>query len=59
MRLFFQTGESTNFLVLTRQNEYADSLNRVVVARADLNKAVARLQQSLGTILDTYKLRVQ
>lgn len=55
----FQTGESTNFLVLTRQNEYADSLNRVVVARADLNKAVARLQQSLGTILDTYKLRVQ
>ena len=55
----FQTGESTNFLVLTRQNEYADSLNRVVVARSDLNKAVARLQQSLGTILDTYKLRVQ
>jgi HAE1 family hydrophobic/amphiphilic exporter-1 len=55
----FQTGESTNFLVLTRQNEYADSLNRVVVARSDLNKAIARLQQSLGTILDTYRLRVQ
>ncbi|MCC6586100.1 MAG: TolC family protein [Bryobacterales bacterium] len=55
----FQTGESTNFLVLTRQNEYADSLNRVVVAQADLNKALARLQQSVGTILQTYNLRVQ
>ncbi|MEJ7605365.1 MAG: hypothetical protein WKF37_03650 [Bryobacteraceae bacterium] len=28
----FQTGESTNFLVLTRQNEYADSRRREVVA---------------------------
>ncbi|MCP5116438.1 MAG: TolC family protein, partial [bacterium] len=29
----FRTGESTNFLVLTRQNELADSRQRAVVAR--------------------------
>ncbi|MFB3828336.1 MAG: efflux RND transporter permease subunit [Bryobacteraceae bacterium] len=47
----FQTGESTNFLVLTRQNEYADSRHRLLVARLEFNKAVARLQQALGTTL--------
>jgi HAE1 family hydrophobic/amphiphilic exporter-1 len=55
----FQTGESTNFLVLTRQNEYADSLSRVVLARADLNKAIARFEQAVGTVLESYNLRVE
>jgi HAE1 family hydrophobic/amphiphilic exporter-1 len=54
----FQSGESTNFLVLTRQNEYADSLRRAVAARLDLNKAVARLQQATGTTLEIHRLRV-
>jgi outer membrane protein TolC len=55
----FQTGESTNFLVLTRQNEMADSRRRAVIARLDFNKAVARLQQALGTTLETHNVQLQ
>jgi outer membrane protein TolC len=55
----FQSGESTSFLVLTRQNEYTDSLRRVVVSRLDFNKAEARLHQALGTTLETHKVKVQ
>ncbi|MCW5977773.1 MAG: TolC family protein [Bryobacteraceae bacterium] len=55
----FQTGESTNFLVLTRQNELADSRQRVVAAKADFNKAVARLRLAVGTTLETYNIAVQ
>jgi HAE1 family hydrophobic/amphiphilic exporter-1 len=55
----FQTGESTNFLVLTRQNEYSDSRRRVVVSRLDFNKAVARLRQAIGTTLEAHKLAVK
>lgn len=55
----FGSGESTNFLVLTRQNEYADSRRRAVVARLDFNKSVARLQQALGTTLSTHKISVR
>jgi outer membrane protein TolC len=52
----FQTGESTNFLVLTRQNEYSDSRRRQVSARSDFNKAVARLEQALGNTLLNHKI---
>ncbi|MBK5293659.1 MAG: efflux RND transporter permease subunit, partial [Acidobacteriia bacterium] len=55
----FQSGESTNFLVLTRQNEFSDSRRRVVVARLDFNKAVSRLRQSMGTTLEAHNLHVQ
>ncbi len=55
----FQSGESTNFLVLTRQNEFSDSRRRVVVARLDFNKAVSRLRQSIGTTLEAHNLHVQ
>jgi HAE1 family hydrophobic/amphiphilic exporter-1 len=55
----FQTGESTNFLVLTRQNEFLDSRRRAVVARLDLNKAVARYEQAVGTTLKSHGVAVQ
>ena len=55
----FQAGESTNFLVLTRQNEYADSRRRALVARLDANKAVSRLRQALGTTLAEHGIRLQ
>jgi outer membrane protein TolC len=55
----YQTGESTNFLVLTRQNEYADSRRREVVARLDYNKSVARLEQALGTTLASHNVSLQ
>jgi HAE1 family hydrophobic/amphiphilic exporter-1 len=55
----FESGESTNFLVLTRQNEYADSRRRAVAARLDLNKAVARLEQALGTTLEAHQVKLR
>jgi hypothetical protein len=55
----FKTGESTNFLVLTRQNEYADSRRRAVVARLDYNKSVARLGQALGVTLSSHKVSIR
>jgi hypothetical protein len=42
--------------VLTRQNEYADSLHRVVVANLDFNRAVARLEQATGLTLESHKI---
>ena len=50
----FQTGESTNFLVLTRQNEYADARHRALAARLDYNKSVARSEQALGKTLEAH-----
>jgi outer membrane protein TolC len=55
----FEAGESTNFLVLTRQNEYADSRLRTVVARLDFNKAVSRLEQALGATLKTHNVTLR
>lgn len=55
----FETGESTNFLVLTRQNEYADSLRRGLSARLDRNKALARLEQAIGTSLDSHNISLK
>jgi HAE1 family hydrophobic/amphiphilic exporter-1 len=55
----YQTGESTNFLVLTRQNEYADSRRREVVARLELNKSVSRLEQALGQTLNTHSIALK
>ncbi len=54
----FQVGESTSFLVLTRQNEYSDSLRRVVVSRLDFNRAVARRRQAAGETLSIHNLLV-
>jgi outer membrane protein TolC len=55
----FQTGESTNFLVLTRQNEMLESRRRAVVAQLEFNKATARLEQAKGETLETYKITVK
>jgi HAE1 family hydrophobic/amphiphilic exporter-1 len=55
----FQAGESTNFLVLTRQNEYLDSKRRVVVANLDYNKAVSRLSQATGNTLALHKVALK
>lgn len=52
----FQTGESTNFLVLTRQNELIDSKRRVVTATLLLNRAVAQAQKALGTALSAHNI---
>ncbi len=55
----FQSGESTNFFVLTRQNEYLDARRRAVVAQLDFNKAAARLEQALGETLPAHNLALK
>jgi HAE1 family hydrophobic/amphiphilic exporter-1 len=55
----FQTGESTNFLVLTRQNELADSRHRLLVAQLAFNRAVARLKQANGTTLEAHQISLK
>jgi outer membrane protein TolC len=54
----FQTGESTNFLVLTRQNEFSDSRTRAVVAHLDYNRAISRLEQALGRSLTAHQIKI-
>jgi outer membrane protein TolC len=54
----FQTGESTNFLVLTRQNELIDSKRRVVTSTLLLNRAVALAQKAIGTALAAHNIRL-
>ena len=55
----FGSGESTSFLVLTRQNEYADSRRRAVAARLDLNKAIARYEQAIGSTLEAHQVQLR
>ena len=55
----YQTGESTNFLVLTRQNEYADSRRREVVAKLEFNKSVSQLEQAVGGTLARHGISVK
>jgi HAE1 family hydrophobic/amphiphilic exporter-1 len=52
----FEVGDSTNFMVLTRQNELAMSRLRATAATVDLNRALARLRQSVGATLQAYGL---
>lgn len=54
----FQTGESTNFYVLTRQNELIDSKRRVVTATLLLNRAVAQTQKAIGTALSAHNIKL-
>lgn len=54
----FQTGESTNFLVLTRQNELIDSRRRTVQAELQMNRAVARLRQATGQTLEANQIKL-
>lgn len=54
----FQTGESTNFLVLTRQNELIDSKRRVVTATLLLNRAVAQAQKAIGAALSAHNIKL-
>jgi outer membrane protein TolC len=55
----FLTGESTNFLVLTRQNEFADARRRRVAADLELNKAVSRLHHATGSTLASHRVSLK
>ena len=55
----YQSGESTNFFVLTRQNEYLDARRRAVLAQLDFNKAMARLEQAQGNTLAAHGVKIR
>lgn len=55
----FETGESTNFLTLTRQNEYSEARRRLLIAILEWNKAVCRLQRATGTTLTENHVALQ
>ena len=55
----FAAGESTNFLVLTRQNEYSDARRRTVDAETALWKAISRYQAAVGTTLTARNIELQ
>jgi HAE1 family hydrophobic/amphiphilic exporter-1 len=55
----FQTGESTNFLVLVRQNEVLDARRRAVQAALLNNKAVAILARATGATLEANRITLK
>jgi outer membrane protein TolC len=55
----FKIGLSTNFLVLTRQNDLSQAKLRLINAISDFNKAVSELQKSTGTILEEKNILVK
>jgi HAE1 family hydrophobic/amphiphilic exporter-1 len=52
----YQAGESTNFLVLTRQNDLSDIKGREIRALTDYNKAIADLQRAMATTLQSHNV---
>jgi len=54
----FKAGETTNFLLLSRQAFYVETRGSEVRAEMDLNIAVARLQQILGNAAATFNITV-
>jgi HAE1 family hydrophobic/amphiphilic exporter-1 len=55
----FAAGGSTNFLVLTRQNEYSAARRRVVDAETSLGKAVSRYHAAVGSTLAAWGMTVE
>ena len=55
----FAAGGSTNFLVLTRQNEYSAARRRVVDADTAFWKAVSRYQAAVGRTLVAWGMEVE
>ncbi len=54
----YQVGESTNFLVLDRQNALSAAKGREIRALTDYNKAVVALQRAMSTTLEVNRLKV-
>lgn len=55
----YEAGLSTNFLVLTRQQELSEARGRELRALTDYDKALAELQRVTGTTLKTNNVEVQ
>lgn len=55
----YEAGMSTNFLVLTRQQEFSEARGRGLRALTDYNKALAELQRATGSTLTRYNVEVR
>lgn len=55
----FEAGLSTTFLVLDRQNVLSEAQGREVRAMTDYNKALADLQQAMGTTLTSASVELK
>jgi outer membrane protein len=55
----YEAGLSTNFLVLTRQQELSEARGRELRAITDFDKAVAELQRATGATLSAHNVDVQ
>ncbi|MDX1918155.1 MAG: TolC family protein [Candidatus Caenarcaniphilales bacterium] len=53
----FKIGLSTNFLVLTRQNDLSTSQERLASVIADYNKSLSKLKKAAGVNLDDYHIK--
>jgi len=54
----YEAGETTNFLVLTRQNALSAARARELRAQVDYNKALADLQRAMAVTLNLYNVQV-
>ena len=55
----YEAGLSTNFLVLTRQQELSEARGRELRALTDYDKAIAELQRATGTTLSIHNIEVR
>ena len=55
----FEGGESTNFLTLTRQNEYSAARRRTLIADLDHERAVSRFRQATGETLRENRVTIE
>jgi outer membrane protein len=55
----FRAGETTNFFVLTRQNQLSEARSRELRTLADYNIAVAQLQRSIAGTLDQFNIQLK
>lgn len=55
----YEAGETTNFFVLTRQNELSAARSQEVRALADYNKAIAELQRATATTLRVFNVNIE
>lgn len=54
----YRAGETTNFMVLTRQNELSAARAQELRALMDYNKAIADLQRATATTLSAYHVQI-
>lgn len=55
----FRVGETTNFFVLTRQNQLSEARSREMRSLADHNIAVAQLQRAVASTLETFNIQLK